>query len=72
MEKDSAVKLFYSLPENFQYEVVHLIEFLAKKAGLSKNESSKDAPKSLFGHAKGQIYIAPDFDEPLEDFIDYT
>ncbi len=27
--------------------------------------------KRQFGSAKGSIWIAPDFDEPLEDFKDY-
>ena len=28
-------------------------------------------PKARFGSAKGSIWMAPDFDEPLEDFKDY-
>ncbi|NVO11920.1 MAG: DUF2281 domain-containing protein [Bacteroidales bacterium] len=37
---------------------------------LSKRKSeAKKQPK--FGCAKGQIYLLPDFDEPLEDFRDF-
>ena len=28
-------------------------------------------PKAVFGSAKGLIAMSDDFDEPLEDFIDY-
>ncbi|MBM3144644.1 MAG: type II toxin-antitoxin system prevent-host-death family antitoxin [Chloroflexi bacterium] len=31
----------------------------------------KPARKPKFGSAKGKIKIAPDFDEPLEDFEEY-
>jgi len=34
-----------------------------------KKEIKKKKPK--FGCAKGQIYISPDFDEPLDDFKEY-
>ncbi len=27
--------------------------------------------KARFGSAKGSVWMAPDFDEPLEDFKDY-
>ena len=29
------------------------------------------APRRVPGTAKGQIWMSPDFDEPLEDFEDY-
>ncbi|MBP7865423.1 MAG: DUF2281 domain-containing protein [Acidobacteria bacterium] len=32
----------------------------------------KEAPRAVFGFAKGKISIADDFDAPLEDFADYT
>jgi prevent-host-death family protein len=30
-----------------------------------------ERPKRTFGQFKGQIWMAPDFDAPLEDFKDY-
>jgi prevent-host-death family protein len=30
------------------------------------------APKRRLGTAKGRIQMAPDFDEPLDDFKEYT
>ena len=29
-------------------------------------------PRRVFGSARGKIHIAPDFDEPLPDFQDYS
>jgi hypothetical protein len=54
------------LPANLKSEVNDFIDFLLNKR---KKEIRKKQPK--FGCAKGQIYISPDFDEPLEDFNDY-
>lgn len=54
------------LPTELKSEVNDFIDFLLSKR---KKEIGKRQPK--FGCAKGQIYISPDFDEPLEDFKDY-
>ena len=53
------------LPEPAQKTV---LEFVEKLAGQNV-PSQKPQPK--FGSAKGLIHIAPDFDEPLEDFKPY-
>lgn len=58
-------KLNY-LPADLKSEVNDFIDFLLSKRN---KETEKKIPK--FGCAKGQIYISPDFDEPLEDFKDY-
>lgn len=31
----------------------------------------KDAPAPRFGSARGQVWMADDFDEPLDDFAPY-
>jgi len=36
------------------------------------NGSPRDQQLRGFGALKGKIWLAPDFDEPLEDFKDYT
>jgi hypothetical protein len=54
------------LPDSLKAEVNDFIDFLMSKR---KNEKKKKQPK--FGSAKGQIYISPDFDEPIEDFKEY-
>lgn len=72
MQNESVIKLFNGLPERFQREVIHFIEFLALKAGLDKGEANPQGEKkSLFGHAKERIVVSPDFDDPLEDFSAY-
>ena len=55
-----------TLPENLKKEVSDFVEFLKTK--------SKTKPKikeRKFGYAKGFFKVAPDFDEPLEDFKEY-
>ena len=54
------------LPKELKSEVNDLVDFL-----LSKNKKEKKNKQPKFGCAKGEIYISPDFDEPLEDFKDY-
>ncbi len=54
------------LPSDLKSEVNDFVDFLLSKR---KKKIRKKQPK--FGCAKGQIYMSPDFDEPLEDFKDY-
>jgi hypothetical protein len=54
-----------TLPEPAQKTVLDFVEKLAGE----NTEAQK--PKAKFGSAKGLIHIAPDFDEPLEDFRPY-
>ena len=56
-----------SLPNDIKSEVNDFIDFLLQKR---KKEIENRKPK--FGCAKGQIYISPDFDEPLDDFKEYV
>ena len=52
------------LPEPAQKTVLDFVEKLA-----GQNEPQKT--KAKFGSARGLIHIAPDFDEPIEDFKPY-
>ena len=54
------------LPADLKSEVNDFIDFLLSK---KQKKAKKKTPK--FGCAKGQIYISPDFDEPLDDFKKY-
>ena len=54
------------LPDELKAEVSDFIDFL-----IQKNKKKPSSKKPIFGCAKGQIYISPDFDEPLEDFKEY-
>ncbi len=55
-----------SLPGDVKSEVNDFIDFLMMKR---RKEIKKKTP--IFGCAKGQIYVSPDFDDPLDDFNDY-
>ena len=73
-----------ALPESLQNEVLHYIEFLSEKyvqtgldtpkslAGAFRGLTEKEAEKQYgCGSMVGQIIIADDFDEPLEELADY-
>lgn len=66
MEHSQLYSKISSLPSDIRAEVNDFIDFLLNK---KKKEIKKKKPK--FGCAKGQIFISPDFDEPLSDFKDY-
>ena len=55
-----------TLPPNLKSEVNNFVDFLLNKR---RKEIKKKKPK--FGCAQGNIYMSPDFDEPLDDFKDY-
>jgi hypothetical protein len=78
------LKKFEALPESMQIEVLHYIEFLLEKHQESKQKSLDDLRQDLqslteeeaekrygYGSMAGQIIIADDFDEPLEDLAEY-
>lgn len=58
------------LPESLQTEVLHYIEFLLEKQAKNSNQE-KPTKRGGLGIWKGKIWMAEDFDEPLEDLKDY-
>ena len=61
---------FHSLPSDKQAEVIDFIAFLKSK--VPQTPSSTKLSRLSFGCMKGTVtYMAPDFDEPLEDFTEY-
>ena len=58
--QNGTIKLDEPLPENLEGKKV---EITVKESPIPKRRQS--------GSAKGQIWISPDFDEPLEDFETY-
>jgi hypothetical protein len=66
MEKVQLYTKISYLPTNLKSEVNDFVDFLLSKRG---KEIKEKRPK--YGCAKGQIYMSPDFDEPLDDFKDY-
>lgn len=53
------------LPTELKMQVNDFVDFLLSK----RKKEKKKQPQ--YGCAKGQIYMSPDFDEPLEDFKEY-
>ncbi len=58
-----------TLPDNMKSEVSDFIDFLLNKA--KKDKKNTVIPEPKFGSGKGMFSVHADFDEPLEDFIDY-
>jgi hypothetical protein len=55
------------LPEHLRSEVNDFIDHL-----ISKKKTNSTEKSLKFGSLKGKIEISDDFDEPIEDFIEYT
>ncbi len=66
MEHTQLYTKITSLPNDIKSEVNDFIDFLITR---KKKQVKKKTPK--FGCANGQIYMSPDFDEPVDDFKDY-
>ena len=66
------------LPPQYFREAIDFVAYLQykaqKEAAAQNNEIEREEPpkgRRGFGCAKGQIWMADDFDAPLEDFKDY-
>lgn len=59
---------YQTLPSVYQAEVADFVEFLATRHedGLVVQRKTP-----VFGSAKGQFVMRPDFEKPLEDFAEY-
>jgi hypothetical protein len=62
------LKEIEGLPSNYISEILDFVGYLKHKdPPVEKNKPARQG----FGCAKGQIRMAPDFDDPLEDFKEY-
>lgn len=59
------------LPDSLKQEVLHYTEFLVEKHAKQLQQEQPQKKKRKAGLLKGKIWMADDFDEPLEDFKDY-
>ncbi|NJK99338.1 MAG: DUF2281 domain-containing protein [Spirulinaceae cyanobacterium SM2_1_0] len=60
-----------ALPESLQAEVLHYIEVLSERYAATHAENKSIQKKRQAGLLKGRIWMADDFDAPLEDFKGY-
>ena len=62
-------KITVQLPDDFEENNVVEVIVLSVESEIQK--PLKISRKELFGKYKGQIWISPDFNEPLDDFKEY-
>ena len=69
IEPDADGTLHLPLPSEWRHQAIRV------KAELEPVETDAEAAKSVnlrgFGCLRDKIWLAPDFDQPLEDFKDY-
>ena len=59
---------YQALPPVYQAEVADFVDFLASRKAP---ETPVVRKTPVFGSAKGQFQMSPDFDDPIADFADY-
>ena len=59
-----------SIPEQYMGEVMTYLQFLKWKIN-SQAEKSQEKPKRKLGSLNGQMWMADDFDAPLDEFKEY-
>ncbi len=69
MNEQTLIQEIHTLPESLRLEVLHFVQFLKQKQNI-QTESAKPRGRKA-GSAKGEIFMADDFDAPLEDFAEY-
>jgi hypothetical protein len=64
--------LYRQLPQSSKEAVGSFMEFLLyKKEFQPQKPDSAHTTRNAYGSLKGKVWMAPDFDEPLEEFKDY-
>lgn len=64
------IEEIHTLSDKMKEEVLHYVQFLKQKQ-TENIETPKPRKKRKAGSAKGEIFMADDFDAPLEDFAEY-
>ena len=70
MNEQTLIQEIRTLPESLKLEVLHFVQFLKQKQSV-QIEPAPPRRKRQAGSAKGEIFMADDFDAPLEDFAEY-
>ncbi|RYX78300.1 DUF2281 domain-containing protein [bacterium] len=66
MTENQLYQEILSLPTDLKKEVSDFVAFLKQKS-----KSTEQIKERQFGYAKDFFKMAPDFDEPLDDFKEY-
>ena len=66
MTENQLYQEILSLPTDLKKEVSDFVAFLKQKS-----KATKQIKERQFGYAKDFFKMAPDFDEPLDDFKEY-
>jgi len=69
MTEELILRELQSLPESLKVLVLKYVKILKKQGEQSQTENPRKPRKA--GSAEGKYVLAPDFDEPLEDFKEY-
>jgi hypothetical protein len=64
-------KVVINLPESLKMELLHYAEYLREKYPDNKQSQEKMETDRVYGSWAGQIIMSDDFDEPLEDLLEY-
>ncbi len=67
IEEKAILSQIQQLPDQLKQEVLHYAEFLQSKY----NTQNQKPKRRKAGSAEGKFKLAPNFDEPLEDFKQY-
>jgi hypothetical protein len=65
-QADRVFEHLQHLPESVVAEVLDFVQFLEQK-----HQRSAQPPAREPGSGRGQVWMADDFDAPMEDFKDY-
>ena len=64
-------KVVINLPESLKTELLHYAEYLIEKYPNNEQSQEKMETDRGYGSWAGKIIMSDDFDEPLEDLLEY-
>jgi hypothetical protein len=70
MNEQILIQEIRALPENLKLEVLHFVQFLKQKQS-AQSEPAMPRKRRQAGSAKGEVFMADDFNAPLKDFAEY-
>jgi len=69
-DEQALISQIHKLPESLKAEVARFVAKLTGDPDTSSTSNTVRRPRKA-GSAAGKYHMAPDFNEPLEDFEDY-